>query len=241
MLRQLFFGAAVCMASVAMASDAEDVQSAIKKLADNGNYTWKTTTESANGGPGGGGMEGKTEKDGYTTETLHFGDNEIQIVVKGSKGAVKLDDGWKTADELAQDQDAQGFARFAPNLIKNFKTPAAMADETASKVKEVKKEDDYYTVEISGDDAKPLMTMGMRGRRGGGGGGGQAPQIANAKISMKIWVKDGVLTKYTSHATGTITINGEDRDIDRTTTTEFTDVGSTKVEVPDEVKKKLES
>lgn len=33
--------------------------------------------------------------------------------------------------------------------------------------------------------------------------------------------------------------NGEDREIDRTTTTEIKDVGSTKVQVPDAAKKKL--
>jgi hypothetical protein len=240
MLRQLFFGAAVCMASVAIASDVDDVQSAVKKLADTGNYSWKTTSESANGGPGGGAQEGKTEKDGYTMQTSHFGDNEIVIVVKGDKGAIKLQDEWKTAAELAADQDAQGFARFAPQMIKNFKTPAAMANDVASKVKEVKKEDDAYTVELTGDDAKPMMMMG-RGRRGGGGGGGQPPEISNAKISVKIWIKDGTISKFVSHATGTATFNGNDIDIDRTTTTEISDVGSTKVDVPDEVKKKLES
>ena len=145
----------------------------------------------------------------------------------------------KTAAELAADQDAQGFARFAPQMIKSFKAPAAMADEMSSKLKEVKKEDDAYTVELSGDDAKPYMMMG-RGRRGGGGGG-QPPQIANAKIGLKIWIKDGMISKYSMHTTGTVTFNGNDVDIDRTTTTEFSDVGSTKVDVPDEVKKKLES
>jgi len=232
MLRQLFFGAAVCMASVAVASDLEDVQGAAKKLADTGNYTWKTTNESANGGgPGGGGMEGKTEKNGVTTHTLHFGDNEIQVVIKGDKGALKTEDGWKTTDELAGDD--QGPGRFIVPMIKAFKTPAVTADEMASKLKEVKKDGEVYTVELSGDDAKPMMMR--RGRRGG-----QPPQIANAKISMKIWIKDGMISKYVSHATGTMNRGGDDIDIDSTTTTEFSDVGSTKVEVPDEVKKKLQ-
>ena len=240
MLRQLFFGAAVCMASVALASDSEDLQSAIKKLADTGNYSWKTTSESANGGPGGFGQEGKTEKDGYTMITMHFGDNETPIYMKGEKAAIKMEDGWKTTAELAADQDAQGPARFLPNMIRNMKSPAAMANDIASKVKDVKKDGDYYTVELTGDDAKPLMMMG-RGRRGGGGAGAPAPEFTNPKISIKLWVKDGVITKYVSHATGSVSFNGNDMDIDRTTTTEFTDIGSTKIDVPDEVKKKLES
>jgi hypothetical protein len=36
-----------------------------------------------------------------------------------------------------------------------------------------------------------------------------------------------------------MTFNGNDVEIDRTTTTEIKDVGSTKVEIPDEAKKKL--
>jgi hypothetical protein len=64
--------------------------------------------------------------------------------------------------------------------------------------------------------------------------------MQNAKIALKMWVKDGVLNKITTHVTGTINFNGEDRDIDRTTTVEISDIGSTKVELPDEAKKKLE-
>ena len=38
---------------------------------------------------------------------------------------------------------------------------------------------------------------------------------------------------------GTISFNGNDVDIDRTTTVEIKDVGSTKVDVPEEANKKL--
>jgi hypothetical protein len=36
-----------------------------------------------------------------------------------------------------------------------------------------------------------------------------------------------------------MTVNGEDRDVDRTTTIEIKDIGTTKVEVPAEAKSKL--
>jgi hypothetical protein len=39
--------------------------------------------------------------------------------------------------------------------------------------------------------------------------------------------------------TGKMTINNEDRDINRTTTVEFKDIGSTKVDPPAEAKEKL--
>jgi hypothetical protein len=49
-----------------------------------------------------------------------------------------------------------------------------------------------------------------------------------------------MLVKYQTHVTGTVSFNGTDRDVDRTTTTEIKDVGTTKIEVPDDAKKKLE-
>ena len=55
------------------------------------------------------------------------------------------------------------------------------------------------------------------------------------------WRKDGALVKYVVNVKGTVSFGGQDRDIDRTTTTEFKKVGSTKVSVPDEAKKKLGS
>ena len=38
---------------------------------------------------------------------------------------------------------------------------------------------------------------------------------------------------------GKVSFNGNDRDVDRTTTVEIKDIGSTKVQVPDDAKKKL--
>jgi hypothetical protein len=82
--------------------------------------------------------------------------------------------------------------------------------------------------------AKELLTF--CGRRGG-----NAPEPKNAKGSVKFWVKDGLLAKYELKLQGTMNFNGEDRDIDRTTTVEFKDVGTTKVDVPEAAKKKLSS
>jgi hypothetical protein len=56
---------------------------------------------------------------------------------------------------------------------------------------------------------------------------------------VKFWIKDGVLSKYEFKVTGKVSFNGNDRDVDRTTTVEIKDVGTTKVEVSDEAKKKL--
>ena len=71
------------------------------------------------------------------------------------------------------------------------------------------------------------------------GSAGDGPAVSNPKGSVKFWIKDGALTKYEFKVQGKVTFNNNDMDVDRTTTTEVKDIGTTKVTVPEEAKKKL--
>jgi len=217
-------------ASLLAADSKEEITSAAKKLGDKANYSWKTTVvvpESAQFKPGP--TEGKTEKDGFTHVKFSFGDNTTQVVLKGDKGAFTNQDGdWQTPADAENDQ---GPGRFMAGMVRNFKAPAVQAGEIAGTVKELKKDGDAYSGDLTEDGAKALM----RFRRGGGAG----PTISNAKGSVKFWVKDGVLSKYEFKVTGKMDFNGNDIDVDRVTTVEIKDVGTTKVEVPEGAKKKL--
>jgi hypothetical protein len=68
---------------------------------------------------------------------------------------------------------------------------------------------------------------------------GQGPDVKEAKGSVKFWVKDGALNKYEFKLKGKMDFGGNEFPNDRTTTVEIKDVNSTKVEVPEEAKKKL--
>ena len=106
-----------------------------------------------------------------------------------------------------------------------------------TKVKDITKEGDAYSGELTEEGAKALATMGF-GRRGGAGGNRPAP--TDLKGSVKFWIKDGVLTKYQSKVSGKRqNQDGEEQAFERTTTVEIKDVGATKVTLPDEAKKKL--
>jgi hypothetical protein len=236
---------AALLAGSAFAADSspkDDVKAAGKALAEKASYSWKTSIENAGGGGGGGGggrggfggpSEGKTEKGGFTWMSMTRGQNTTQGVVKGEKGAVKTDDGWKSIADITADTGGGGPnpARGMARTLSNLKLPAATVQDLADKVKELKKGEENYSGDLTEDGAKAYLTFGGRG----GGGGG--PDISDAKGSAKIWIKDGVVTKYAIHVQGKISFNGNDRDVDRTTTTEISDVGSTKVEVPEEAKK----
>ena len=218
------------IASSVLAADPKDsVIAAAKKLADADNYSWKQTIENASGGGfGAGASEGKTQKGGYTWLTMAGRDNTIEAVKKGDKGAIKGPEGWRSLGDASGEQ---GRGAFMARRLQNYKTPAEQAEDLAGKVKDLKQDGDAYGGNLTEDGAKSLLTFGGRG--------GNGPEVSGAKASAKFWVKDGVLTKYETKVKGTVSFNGNDREVDRTTTVEIKDVGATKVTVPDEAQKKL--
>jgi len=220
-----------------MASDKDDVTSAAQKLGDADNYSWTSTVEGGqnNAAP----SHGKIQKDGLTWIDMTRGDNTTEGYAKAGKGAVKTDDGWEAVDLTAAPARGGGGggganpARFMGMRLRNLKAPAAEVADLVGKAKDITKADDAYSGDLTEEGAKSLLTMG--GRRGGG----QAPTVSDAKGSVKFWIKDGMITKYQVKVSGTVTRNGNDRDVDRTTTVEIKDVGATKITLPEEAKGKL--
>jgi len=211
-------------------SPKDDVTSAAKKLGDSANYTWRTTVvvpEDAQFKPGP--TDGKTEKGGLTYVKLSFGDNTAEFVKKGESAALTSPDGgWQS---LTNVDSSEGPGRFMVGMVRNYKTPDAQAVQLAGAAKDLKKDGDVYSSDLTEDGAKAMMTFG--GRRGNG------PTITNPSGSVKFWVKDGVLTKFEFKVKGSMSFNGNDVDVDRDTTIEIKDVGTTKMDAPDEAKKLL--
>jgi len=245
MKRQILILAIAGLATSLLAAEGgakEDVINAAKKLADKG-YSWKTTVavpESSQFKPGP--TEGKTEKDGYTYVKMSMRDNTTEVVIKGEKATFTNQDGeWQSAGDGqgggGGGGGGQGPGRFMAGMVRSFKAPAVQAEEVVKGTKDLKKDGDIYSGDLTEEGAKALMRFGRGGR--GGGGGGQGPEISNAKGSAKFWVKDGMLSKFEYKVTGSMSFNGNDIDVDRTTTVEIKDAGNTKVEVPEGAKKKL--
>jgi len=234
MKRNMLFTGMALLAGSLIAADSnprDDVTSAAKKLGEKPNYSWKTTVvvpESAQFKPGP--SEGQTEKAGLTHVTMSFGDNTTQAVLKGDKAAVTNREGeWQSLADL---DNAEGPGRFLGFFVRNIKTPAVQAADLAAAAKDLKQEGDAYSGDLTEEGAKTLLTFRPRG-------GGDGPTVSNAKGSVKFWLKDGELSKYEFKVTGKVSFNGNDRDVDRATTVEIKDVGTTKVNVPEEAKKKL--
>lgn len=215
---------------------AEDARATVKAgaaaLAGKANYSWTATTKmegtSQNANFRLGPTEGKTDKNGWSYTAASFNDNKIESMYKGATGAIKREDEWQTPEDLEGDDRGAWMAR----RLKTFKTPAAEAEDLAGHAKALQAGDGgLYSGDLTEEGAKALLSRS--GRRGGS-------EPTGVKGSARFWIKDGVLTKFEYQVQGTYKRDdGEDRKVDRTTTTEIKDVGTTTLNVPAEVKKKL--
>ena len=229
MKRNVLFCVVLMLAGSMIAAESgpkDEVADAAKKLADAGNYAWKTTVEFGNFT---GETQGKTDKEGLVSLSMSFGDNTTEAFLKNGKAAVKAPDAdWQSMAELEAATD-QGPRRFLLRRLQTFKAPAVELKDLADKTKELNKDGDVYSGPLTEAGAKELLSYGRRG--------GNEPK--NAKGSVKIWIKSGTVSKYVVNVKGQATFNGEERDVDRTSTTEIKEVGTTKLEVPEPAKKKL--
>jgi hypothetical protein len=230
-IQTVLFCASALFVSNIIADSKEDLTKAAKALSEKGSYSWRTTvTVPADAQFRPGPTDGKTDKDGATYVKMSFNDSTTECVIKGKNVLIKNEDsGWESAADL---ENGEGRGRFTAARMRNFKAPAEQALEIAEDLKELKKDGDAYSGDLTEEGAKKLM----RFRRGGDG-----PQVSGAKGSAKFWVKDGVLSKFEYKVKGSMNFNGNDIDVDRTTTTEIKDVGATKVSIPEGAQKKLTS
>ena len=205
-----------------------EVKAAAKKLGSN--YSW-TSTPKIEGGGGGNFRPGPTEgqtADGMVYLKSTFGDRTMESAAKGEKVAFKGEDGWETADD-----QSQGPGRFIAMRLRNFKAPAVEAADLADKAKSLTSADGVISGDLTEEGAKEFLSFGRRANP-------DRPGPKNAKGSVKFWVKDGALAKYEYNVQGKVAgRDGDEIDVNRTTTVEIKDVGKTKLALSEEAKKKL--
>ena len=235
MKKNILFGLSALVAGSLLAAEStpqEAVTTAAKKLGENANYAWKAVVvvpEDAPFKPGP--TEGKTQKDGLACFTMSMFDNKIQVLAKGDARAVTDQEGkWQS---LAEVDKQEGPGRFMGMIARILKTPSKEATDLAGYAKDLKREGDLYSSDLTEAGAKALQTF----RPPGGDAG---PSVTDAKGSVKFWLKEGALIKYEFNLKGLIKFGDNEFPNERTTTVEIKDVGATKLEVPAEAMKKLE-
>jgi hypothetical protein len=232
MKTNIAFALTALLATPLFAADSspkDEITNSAKKLSEQSSYSWRTTVvvpEDAQFKPGP--TDGKTEKDGFTWVSMSFFDNKMEAFIKGAKGAIKQEDEWKSLEDFDKEE---GFARFPAAIVRNLKTPTKEVADLVAGAKELKKEGEVISGDLTEAGAKNMQTFR--------GPDGEGPSVSDAKGSVKFWVKDGALTKYEFKLKGKIKFGENEFPNDRTTTVEIKDQNNAKVEVPEAVKKKL--
>jgi hypothetical protein len=236
--------AAAFAAAFSYAGPTDDVAAAASKLAEAPNYGWTVTTEFANSQFPAMPSNGVTEKGGYTVVTTAFNGRTIQTVVKGDQMVMQNQEGtWLTMDEMRQQFGGGGGAVGARGggrgrMMMGGGGAMNFSKDTANyvaKMTDVKVVEGAIVGTLSAEDVAPSLMFGR-----GAPGGQTPPAPKNASGSVKFWLKDGAITKYAVNVKGTVTTpNGDEREIDLTTTVEIKNLGTTTVVVPEEAKKKL--
>ena len=220
------FALATASLPAADSSPKDEITAAAKKLAQKDNYAWKAANEFAGFTST---AEGKADKDGLVWLAVTFAEKTTQAFLKGGKGVVKQpDQEWQTLAELEKEE---GPIQFLVRRLQTFKAPAEQAQDLATKAKEMKKEGETYSAELTEAGAKELLSFGRSGDN--------TPGPKNAKASVKLWIKDGMISKYELKLSGSVSFGGDEQDIEGHTTAEIKDVGTTKLELPEAAKKKL--
>jgi len=226
---------ALLAAGAVLAADpapTNQVADAITKLKAATNYSWTSTLKIANSDFNIGPVKGQADKEGFAKMSQDFNDNTTEIVLKGDKVAFKGEEGWQL---IAEGGDMSSF--FAVGLARNG-AAAQEAGIVLKSVKEVKALDGgALGGDFTSEGATDLMTFGPRRPAGENG----FPPPKNAKGSVKFWIKDGLLAKYETHLHGTVTFGDNENEMDQTRTVEIRDVGTTKMDIPADAKKKLEA
>jgi hypothetical protein len=204
--------------------------SASKNLGDKSNYSWKLTVEEPEQSTGT--IDGKAEKDGTMFLALARGDQSFEAALKGSRGALKTEDGWKALAKIMDDSAESGRNKFVARLLQNLKAPTAEVAELASKIKELKAVEGGFAGTLTSDTATELFFFHTPPDA-------NRPELKNPKGTVRFWLKDGALSKYQYELQGTLSVNGDDREVKRTHIVEIKEVGSTKVNIPAEAAKEL--
>ncbi|MDH7502414.1 MAG: hypothetical protein QHJ82_06835 [Verrucomicrobiota bacterium] len=238
MKKQVVIGVlSMFVGSALAAGPIDEIKAAAKRLADSSGYSWKSTTESPGAGGGGGPRmggptEGKALKDGTVYLMMQRANNTVEAYVKGEKGAIKTEEGWQGLSDAGEPGGGPGRGRFIGRMLMNYKAPAAQVVEFAEKVANLKKEGDAYVGDFTEEGAKAVLAGPMRRAN-------NAPEISGAKGSLKVWIKDGLISGYEYTVQGTMTFGGNEREINRKVKVEIKDVGNTKFEVPEAAKAKM--
>lgn len=236
---------------------------AAMKLPDAHNYHWISTVEDDARFYE---IEGRTEKAGYTLVSMPLvsslrrrlgadGTGVQTAIFKGDMSCViQTPTGWSTPDELSPKSgsaNSHGVSYTSLHTSRHSRSGGSASSSNYSNIQlnlshpadEIGIIVGSYT-DIHADESGVSGTLSEMGAKLLLVHPGQDEITPlNASGSFKLWIKDGILVKYEVRLAGTISVETgslhREFTVHQTATTELRDVGTTRVDVPEEVRRKL--
>lgn len=174
-------------------------------------------------------LVGKTERSGWAFCTQTSTNGTFDFVFKGRAGVIKTSGGWETFEDMTNPNRASRGLRGGPMrtelmLLKDVKLPATVCLELLDKVDAFRRDGDSYRGEFK-REALVGMVKGAEG-----------DPNTTSKATVRVWLLGDKPSKL--EVVRNITTLGKTSEFG--TTIAFSDVGSTKVEIPKEAKERLE-
>jgi hypothetical protein len=217
------------------ASPQDALVAASRQLGEAANYTWSSSSQEAGGGASPlaslGTIEGRAEKGGIIYLHFSMGDILIEVFRDGPKAAAQVQTGgWHPLDEIAK---LGGTPAAIVRSIRVYRAPADEFARLAQNVTDLKQVDGAVAGGLKEDVVKELLLFGTRSRQG------KEPEATGAKGSVRFWTTNGRLTKYEVRIQGKVTEGDRESNINRVTTVQIKNTGSTKLEVPPDARQKM--
>ncbi len=228
-------GLAALLAVALAGGRDEELAKATKKASEMESYSFKTDTKID--GKGGKGLapaavEGRFQKD----QPASFKLQGTEAFRKTGVLVVKEGEAWKRLDRKKGEKPQKGQVSLL--VLGSVKLPheelADFEKNFEKSEKAVEGETTVYTGPLTADAARTLASSGDKAA-----GKGRASLAYTG--SARVWVnKDGAIAKYELTLKGKGTVKDKEVEVGITRTVELTEIGTTKVEVPEGAKKALE-
>jgi len=209
------------------------VVEAADRLQDGTSYSWSTKTELIGAPVDSTTVYGKSGTNGFALLEIRREKVSYLVFKLGNQGMVKTASGWKAEAELA---GLSGTALNTALILLKSESPTEEFSHLLKEVSGLKSEPDGS---YSGQLPVGTVLRLFNSVPPPAGGSAKMPEVRNPNGTLRIWLQNGFLHKYVLELNGNISLSFFSHEVQRVSTVEIKDVGTTQFEIPSEAKAKL--
>ncbi len=213
----------------------ETVEAAVKHFLKAPNYSWTTAVE-LKGGPASGvtEIEGKYDSENGWFLESRVENEAVQAAGRGHQKVARVGSSWLELEELSGKEDSDLRTRELLTLVKPHEELEWLREVTQLLSPSA---EGNYTATLTPEMARTILLSVVRGR----GPVNAEKALKSAVGEFRVWFKEGRLIQYEIYLQASFVMGLLKRSVERTATTNLSEVGETSVELPVEATTALKS